>query len=781
MWINGQNFTTELVGRIQALVDGEEGISVREVSRRVCEWLEWRAPNGKLQDMSCRKALLELKRRKKLRLPESKETYGFEKRNKPAIEASVEVAEVCCSLRQLGEVSLVRVPSRYSKKSEIWKELIERYHYLGLSQGGARLRYLVESEKCGWLGAIGFSAATRKLKARDEWIGWTPRARHYHLEEVLNQSRFLILPTVKVRNLATHVLSLSVRTVQEDWEEQYGYRPVLLETFVDPTRFKGTSYRAAKETFVDPTRFKGTSYRAANWEHIGQSSGRKKVYPNGKRSDEIAKDIYVYPLTRQSRPLLCEEPPRRLDPDRVPREPADWVERELGGMEVYDSRLIERVKTLTRDLADQQGAPISQACNGSQSKTQAAYRLMENPEVTMDRVVKAHTEATIHRIREHSVVLSVQDTSTLNYTSHAKTEGMGPINTKQDKGVGLIVHDTMGFTTQGTPLGLLDLQCWARDPKEAGKRERRKELPIEQKESMKWLRSYQATAEAQKLCSDTLLVSVGDRESDIYELFCEAAKQEDGPALLVRAERSRRRTVEEDLLWDRMEEEAVAGYIDVAVAGKAKAAARNAKVSVRFAEVVLNPPKKKDLPPVRVWAVYAKEVDPPATVKKPLQWLLLTTVEVNTFEDACERIEWYCIRWCIESYHRILKSGCRIEDRRLHQSEEIKTCLALDMVVAWHTFWITKQCRETPDATCEIIFTEEQWKPLYLFHKGPPLPNEPPTAIELVFMLAALGGFLGRKSDRFPGPTYVWRGLIRLADIILGFKTAQALYNNRSP
>ena len=246
-------------------------------------------------------------------------------------------------------------------------------------------------------------------------------------------------------------------------------------------------------------------------------------------------------------------------------------------------------------------------------------------------------------------------------------EGVGPINTSQNTAVGLVLHDTMAFTPEGTPLGLLNVQCWARDPKQAGKKHRRHQLPIEEKESIKWLVSYRAVAEAQKLCSGTTLISVGDREADLYELFQEALQDPYGPKLLIRAERTRNRKVEQEDLWQRINAEPVADWLEVAVPRRASRPARTARLQVRFAQGVLKPPARSKLPPLSLWAVYAREVGHGAEVTEPIDWMLLSTVQTESFEEACHRLSWYGRRWGIEIYHRTLKSGCRIEDRRLDE------------------------------------------------------------------------------------------------------------------
>ena len=251
MEVCGRYFSSEVIGQIQAAVDADPAISRRALSRRVCEWLDWRSANGRLQDMSCRKALLELERRGRLTLPPSTTTYAFQNPSPAADIALPPLPQVHASLEELGEVEVVPVASRYSKSSHVWKALMERFHPLGRGPlCGAQIRYLVRCEAYGWLGAASFSAPTWRLKAREEWIGWSEAARRAHLHEVVSNSRLLILPTVQVPNLASHVLSRCVRRLADDWHERYAYRPVLAETFVDPQRFAATTYRAANWLYL---------------------------------------------------------------------------------------------------------------------------------------------------------------------------------------------------------------------------------------------------------------------------------------------------------------------------------------------------------------------------------------------------------------------------------------------------------------------------------------------------------------------------------------------------
>lgn len=683
--------------------------------------------------MSCRKALAELNRRGLLDLPRREGCYGF-KRSR-VTSAEPDIAKVCCTLRELGEVTINPVSSRYAKESKIWFALLDRYHYLGSgSLCGAQIRYVVKSPKHGYLGALAFSSASWAIKSRDDYIGWTENARRANLNRVVCNDRFLILPTVQVKHLASHVLSLALSRLPRDWEQRYQIRPVLVETFVEPNRFSGTCYKAS------------------NWKDVGKTAGRR---------DGIAKKIYLYPLCRGWRKMLCVEPPIRLGERPRPEAPEHWAEEEFGTVRLYDDRLKQRLYTVAQDFYKNPQANIPEAC-GSKARTMGAYRFFQNPKVTMDVVLTAHTEATIERIKEQRVVLVPQDTTTLDYSTHPMTEGLGPTNNQEDQAIGLLLHDTLAFTEEGTPLGILDAQCWARDPKEKGKRYRRKELPIEQKESMKWLRSFQKAAHIQKLCPKSMLVVMGDRESDIYELFLEASKEPDGPKLLVRAEKTRNRKVDQEFLWDFMAKQKVAGRLKIHIPRRGWRKARDAWVNVRFAKVTLKAPKHcRSAPPITVWAVYVEEKTS-NIVQEPIEWMLLTTVKVKSFKEAQRRVEWYSGRWGIEVYHRTLKSGCRIKDRQLETVDRLETCLGVDMVVAWRIYYLTMLGREKPNLPCTVFFKDIEWKALccYVYQTSVP-PQKPPSIGSVVFMVAGLGGHLGRKGDGFPGTQTLWRGLIQ--------------------
>jgi Domain of unknown function (DUF4338)/Transposase DNA-binding/Transposase Tn5 dimerisation domain len=736
--IGGREIDAKIIAQIQEIIDSQPSISRGKLSRGICEKLDWRSRNGRLKEVSCRTALLKLHRRGAIRLPDASPfPVGRKEEGKGAARPAE--AELHAELKQLQPVEVIRIDTSDSVESRLWNELMDDHHYLGAGPlCGSQIRYLIRSQRYGWLGGLAFSAAAWKVRARDEWIGWSNEARQQQLNQIVNNSRFLILPHLHVQHLASHVLGLALRRLRSDWRGRYGYEPSVVETFIEAGRFAGTCYRAA------------------NFAEVGQTQGRGRQDRHNQRTVAV-KRILVYAWSEQARQQLCAADAARkcstaLQPGK------DWAETEFGKVRLPDQRLRKRLLTMARDRYARPQAQIPEACQ-SRAKTKAAYRFLDHPETNMELLLEPHYQATRQRIAEHKIVLAVQDTTSLNYTAHPTTEDLGPIGTQVDGPMGLLLHDTMAFSLEATPLGLLDVQCWARDGKEFGKHHQRKQRPIEQKESFKWLKSFQRVAEAQRQSPDTTLVSVGDREADIYELFELALQDSRGAKLLVRAEHDRLLADGQGHLWPMLASQPVVATQDIQVPRRGAQPARVAQLQIRFAAVILKPPQaKSQLPPLRVWAILAKESNAPSGVA-PLEWMLLTTCEVDSADSAIEKVGWYRLRWGIEVFHRTLKSGCKVEQRQLGTAERIETCLAIDMVVAWRIFHLTKLGRETPDVPCSIFFEECEWKALYTYLQRTDPPTEPLSLREVTRMVATLGGFLGRKSDGEPGTTTLWRGL----------------------
>ena len=728
-------------------------VQARLCSRRrlavwLCEQSQWRAPSGGPALMSARKALAQLT--KAGHLPAATGSAPRPRRALPG--PSPEWPAIVGTLEQMQPLELLLVPPGRSALSRQWNQLLDQFHYLGAGPlCGAQLRYLVRCSQ-GPVAALAFSAAAWQVAGRDRWIGWRAPARRENLHRVVNNSRWLILPQVRVPNLASHVLGRVLAVLPEHWQQRYGYTPVLVESFVEQGRFAGTSYQAA------------------NWQAIAISQGRGRQ-DTQHLAAKPRKVLWVYPLQKDFRqwlqplpssPRLAPVPPKTPPPP--PPAPADWAEEEFGRACLSDRRLRRRCCSLGRAFYARPQAALPQAC-GTRVQTKAAYRFFDNPRVTMPAILQSHYQATGQRLASEAVILAVQDTTSLNYSAHPATERLGLIGAAAEGPMGMLVHSTLAFNLAGTPLGLLDVQCWTREPEDFGKKHQRKELPFEAKESVRWLRSLEALERIQGQCPNTQLVSVGDREADIYELFVWASQKPGRPALLVRAERDRLLAQGQEHLWEHVSSQPLAGELEVQVPRRDNRPSRSARLGIRFAAVELRSPQKKQLGPVRLWAVLAREEQPPVGVPA-VEWMLLTTVAVHDFEGAVQKVRWYAGRWGIEIFHRVLKSGCQIENRQLAGADRLEACLAIDLVVAWRIFHLTKLGRQTPDVPCTVYFQEHEWKALVAYvTQNPKVPEQPPKLQAAVRIVASLGGFLGRKGDGEPGTQTMWLGLQRLDDL----------------
>lgn len=757
----GRELSPAIVERLNRC---DDDLSRRALSRQLCEWLDWRGPSGKPQTTTARLAIQQLERRGLLDLSPAKPFPGRTQCRSSHAWAKA-LPPVLGSLDQIGPVELMLVRSRHSQASRQCRRLLEAFHPLGANLCGSQLRYLIHCPQ-GPLGVLTFSAAARRLHARDQWIGWTDGARAENLHRVVNNSRFLVRPGVEVKNLASHVLALALKRLAADWQQRHGYEPWLVETFVEQRRYRGSCYRAS------------------NWRELPSTTTGRGRNDRQHRAGKEPKRIFLYPLRPQARKLLCQLPPRlrlaRAQPARRPvAPPADWAEAELGQAPLGDQRLRRRLLQIVRDTYARPQSNIPQRCDGDRAKTKAAYRFLDHEQVSMEVVLQSHYAATAARVAQHPTILVPQDTTSLNYSTHPATERLGPIGTQAQQIIGLLVHDTMAFNLEGTPLGLLDVQCWARDPEQFGKRHQRRKLPFEQKESVKWLRSLQALERMQSQCPQTQLVSLGDRESDIYELFVWATQKPGRPQLLIRAEQNRRMPGEHSYLWEHMAAQPLGGIKEVRLPRRDKRPWRVARMEVRFGPVELRCPRNGPrMPNVRLWAVWTRESATPAG-REAVEWMLLTTLPVESFEAACEKIDWYVKRWGIEVFHRTLKSGCKIENRQLGNADRIEGCLAIDMVVAWRIFHLCKLGRETPAVPCTVFFEEIEWEALVGFiNKDPIPPAKPPSLREALRMVASLGGFLGRKGDGEPGTQTLWLGLQRLDDIAEAWRVFSRLANH---
>ncbi len=442
----------------------------------------------------------------------------------------------------------------------------------------------------------------------------------------------------------------------------------------------------------------------------------------------------------------------------------EWATNEFGAAALGDARRTARLVALAEALGACPAASLPEAC-GSPAALKAAYRFFDTAEVTPDAVLARHVQATYARLTAVPLVLAAQDTTLLDWTAHPATTGLGPLSSARQQG--LLAHSTLALTPERVPLGLLAQETWARDAATFGQLPDQHARGIAEKESQKWLTSLAAVAAARAACPQTHFVSVGDREADVYDLF--AAARPAGVDLLVRATQDRGIA---DATHRRLRAAVAAApraaTVTLHLPRRAAQPARQAILAVRWRAVTLRPPARRaseGLPPVAVWAVWAVEEAPPAG-QEPVAWLLLTTVPVADTAAALARLAWYACRWGIEVWHKVLKSGCRIEARQLATADRLRRCLALYSVIAWRVVWATMLARALPDAPCTALLADDEWQALYCaVHHTPTPPAQPPPLRDAVRWLARLGGFLGRTRDDDPGVTVLWKGFQHLADL----------------
>jgi hypothetical protein len=450
----------------------------------------------------------------------------------------------------------------------------------------------------------------------------------------------------------------------------------------------------------------------------------------------------------------------------------NWSEEEFEGIDLGDERLNKRIIKLADRLEKQPEGYINQACE-DWADAKAAYRFFDNEKVKEEEIIRVHQNRTQERMKGSEIVLAIQDTTEFDYTKHPKTRGLGQVGNGASKSKGLMMHSTLAITTKGLPLGVLTQEIWARKENKEKKKGSR-QIEIKDKESYKWINAMEQIQEMRVLGTEIIMVC--DREADVFEFLLRAEQLSAG--FLVRAYWDRFLEGEENTLFKELESTEVVGKLEIDVASKInkktkiKEEKRTAKVEVRFSHVEIKPPqipKNRQMQgwkPIKVWAVYVKEFDVPENATA-LEWMLLTNIAVNSFSQALERIEWYCLRWQIEVYHKLIKSGCRVEDCLLETADRLKRYLALMCVIAWRLFWLTYLKRQYPDSSCTTFLTQAEWQVLYCkINNTLSLPLNPPTVSQAVTWIAQLGGFLARKHDGEPGITVIWRGWQRLQSFV---------------
>ncbi len=450
----------------------------------------------------------------------------------------------------------------------------------------------------------------------------------------------------------------------------------------------------------------------------------------------------------------------------------DGIAAELDGIDLGDKRLNDRSRLIIETLGADPEASCNAACDGW-SDTLGAYRFFDNKSVQPEDILKPHVEATKRRMREHPVVLIAQDTTELDYSDHPPADAR--CLNKEDR-LGLYDHTHLAVTPSGLSLGVVGVEYFDRDAEGLGQSKERSKLPIEEKESLRWLTGYRLACELARDCPETQIVSVADREADLYDIFMESEKQARESArsaeFIIRA-KIKRSIPQRDpeagphaykKVRDEVSNSELRTTQTIALPRTPKRAARQATLEARAIRVTAKPPHdRSSLPTVTYNIVLVEEVDGPGD-GTDVSWLLITSLPIDTLEDIQRVIDYYVARWTIEVFFRVFKTGCQVEKIQLETLPRLKNCLAFYKVIAWRIMYLTSLNRECPTLPCDVVFDDCEWKSVWRVVTKTELPPTPPSLSKFMSLLTQLGGYNNRKTESPPGPQPVWVGIRRMTD-----------------
>jgi hypothetical protein len=747
---------TDALDLVRQSIEANPELHRTELADRLCDTFTFVDPLGRRQRSGCLKALRRLEAKGCLRLPPPRTKTAMARPR----GAGCVVPPAFGVPHTAGEIhSLALVLVETDEQRRIWNALFATEHPLGAEPlVGRQLRYLIGSEH-GWLGGAAFASAALQLRDRDRWIGWSHEQRVEHLHRVVGLSRYWIRPSVDCHDLASHALGLLLGRLPQDFERRYGYAPWLIEAFVDERRESGACYPAT------------------GWARIGCTEGGRR-WRWVRRGSETRKAIYVYPLVDHFRFRMGV-------PLDVEAEGEQWAEHELGGAPLGDRRLSRRLVISAAAQAENPGRAFCGLRQVDRAMTKGYYRFIEQPEtddsaVTAENILLPHRAQTLRRMQAYKTVLCIQDGTDLNYNGLAQCEGLGLIGKNQTNATtrGLHLHATLAVTDTGVPLGVLRGACTAPAVKDPEDKRTSAEIPIEEKKTYRWIEGLRDCTMIAAMMPQTEIVCVMDREADFFELF-DAWRQDPQTELVVRADHNR--CTSEDLkLFDAVKasEPQVMFSLHVkrqsARPKRSKQQARPARpertadMTLHYRRIALKPPRTHpEKEPLALWIIHAVEAKPPEG-EKPIEWFLLTTKEVNSPEQARTILEWYCLRWRIEDWHRVLKSGCRVEDLQYETAERLRRGVTIQLVIAWRILLLTLLGRQTPELDPEVFFTDLEVEFLTAYAKDRGLP--PPTTLgAAIFLVGKIGGYMARKSDPPPGHEIMWRGYADLRTMCVGY------------
>lgn len=718
-----------------------------QIARAVCEEFGFVDARGEPQVSNCAQALSKLEARGRIVLPKPENCNAAKaepRRREERVPDPIALPDTVHGVRGL-TIELVET----DEQRMVWNTLLHFEHPRRTTTFvGAQVRYLIGSAH-GYLGAVGFSAAALCLAPREHWMAWSDEQRKAHLHRVVCLSRFLIRG--QCQDLASHVLGKVLRRLADDFQARYCYRPWVVETYVDPQG-------------------EGACFEVNNFVLIGHTAGGKR---HKEAKEEDPKGLYVYELDKEWRGTLGE-PEEELRPVRDPHEGIDsaqWAETEFGGAPLGDRRLSVRLVKSTSMLADVIGHSITAHTDADRAAVKGHYRLLESKKdktVTPENILAPHRGRTIERMRSQETVLCIQDTTKLRYSTRPACTDLEVIGSNQTtaKTLGLPLHATLVVTEDGLTLGVL--RGSFKDPEEGPHAPR----------TQQWIDGFKDICEAaEELSGETQVICVADREADSFAMFAEQRRQ--GKAeVLIRAKHDRK-LLDDRKLFAVMRSGKAPGNVEIEiqrVTARKKQARKQARkgrsyrmvnAEVRYGRFLLPDPKNEE-EPVVMYGVHVLEVEPPGDAL-PVEWMLLTSMEVGSVADARRVLAMYLKRWRVEDFFRVLKSGCKVERLGLRTSLRLQRAITMYCVISWRVMTLVQLGREVPELDADVFFTEMELRFLDGYAARVKLPK-PSTLGAAILIVAVLGGYQNRTRDGPVGYQIMWRGLERLHLMTLGYE-----------
>lgn len=702
----------EQLSYIRHLINLNPNIKVKSLAKLLCEKFSFISPMGKLQVSGCQVVLNDFSKQGKINLANQVRKAFKPPKFTPMLVSGTTYPlpiNMPKSVHEIkDEIEIILIGENDIAEKQIWNDLISNEHpNRNKRLVGYMVKYLVRFQNC-YIGAASFSSSAFNIESRDKWLGWSKEQKSQYRNKIVNMSRFLIRKDIRCENLASHLISKLIACIRVDFKNRYGIETWLLESFVDTSSHLGTCYKAS------------------NWQLIGQSKGRGRNDRNHKNK-ESTKELYMYVLDPKFReigglrPAEEEFPPMKIEANLSS---SDWAKFEFGGVDLGNSRLTDRLVKIATHKCDSPSSSYSKAAQGNENDIEGYYNFLgnESKKITPEAILAQHKKNTLCKMAFFPQVIVAHDSTSLNFSGLKHTKGLGRIgkNDKSESGtLGLSMHTSFAMTIDGLPIGILSSPCSASELKK-DKKESKKRRPISETESIRWLVGYQQAIEASKMLKNTQIISVMDRECDIGEIFEIAAENRKNAPVVIRVRHNRSLHGTKMKLYEAMEK-AEKTTTKIIIVPPQRSREENSKKEARpylpereanllisYTKVKISPPQfSQKNQPIELYALYARELEPPAGAEK-IEWRILTTVEVISDEVSSLCIDYYGNRWGVEELFRVKKTTCKIECQKLNNANKIKRIATITMVLACRIMLLTFLARAKPNMSADQVFTEAE-------------------------------------------------------------------------